>query len=210
MKIFENLAGVDRQFTTQLDQKLLTAAATSQNGNATVSQGKSSTITSELLVQVENKVTTAERDDVERISKTNGSASLAVNVQEVDYPTEDLEQQMWMDRVNDSARGSTSSSSGSNVHSPARLAKPSKPAPASVEKKGFIVGTDVTGSQRYPWQSSAVGDLDNEDTTQLYSQETDAESDLERALAKTRKQLAAGDIGAAHATLQKVSPFMRT
>ncbi|KAG0568473.1 hypothetical protein M758_6G019200 [Ceratodon purpureus] len=203
VKIFENLAGVDRQFTTQLDQKLLTAAATSQNGNGTVSEEKSSTTGSEVLLQLDDIMTAVQENAVESIAKTNGSAIPSTSVQEVDYPSKELEQQMWMDRVSDSAKGSTSSS---GVQSPARLAKPSKPAPVSAEK--FNVGngvSDVYGAQRYPWQSSTIGEVEKEDTTQLYSQESDAESDLDRALATARKQLAAGDIRGAHGMLQKLA-----
>ena len=209
VKIFENLAGVDRQWTTQLDQKLLTAV--SQNGNVIVNEEKSSTITSEPLLHVDDPLTTVQRKDVDSISRTSGSAIPSPNVQEVDYPSKDLEQQIWMDRVNDSAKGSTSSS-GSSVQSPARLAKPPQPAPASAKKKRVVVGngaTNVVGAQIYPSHSSAIGEIDKDDTMQLYSQETDAESDLDRALSNARKQLAAGDTGAAQTILQRVSSFMR-
>jgi hypothetical protein len=209
VKIFENLAGVDRQFMTQLDQKLLTVAATSQNGKATCGQAKSFTIGSESLLHVGDQTTAAKGNIVESIAKTNGSAISSSSAQEVDYPSKELEQQIWMDRVNDSAKGSTSSSSASSLQSPARLAKPSKPDPVSAEN--FIVGngfTDVDGAQRYPRQSSAFGEVENEDATQLYSQELDAESDLDRVLATARKQLSADDIGGAYGMLQKVTPFM--
>lgn len=211
VKIFENLAGVDRQFTTQLDQKLLTAAATN---HGTVSQESASTNVSEPLLHVDDEMTAGKRNDAERIEKINGSASSSPSMQEADHPLKELERQMWMDRVNDSARGSTSSSSSrSSVQSPARLAKPFKPAPIPADKKRFADGnavTDVAGAQRNSWQSSAIEQFEKEDTMQLYSEELDNESDLDRVLANVRKQLAAGDIRAAHGTLQKVSPFVIT
>lgn len=206
VKIFENLAGADRQFTTQLDQKLLTAAATIQNGNATVGLEKISTIGSESLLHVDDQMTAAHGNIVESIAKTNGSAIYSPSAQAVDYPSKELEQQIWMDRVNDSAKGSTSSSSGSSLQSPARFVKLSKPAPVSAGK--LIVGNgflDVGGAQRFTWQSSATGEVEKEDATQLYSQELEAESDLDRALATARKQLSADDIRGAYGTLQKLA-----
>ncbi|XP_073392783.1 uncharacterized protein [Physcomitrium patens] len=200
VKLFENLAGVDRQFTTQLDQKLLTASKNS-NGIDTVDQDE------QTMLPIAN--------DLERKANTNGSASPS-NVQEVDYPSKDLERQMWMDRINDSAKGSTSSSSGNAtndgiiIQSPAKLAKPSKPASTLVDKRsssvvGNVSVADVVGSPRYSWQSSTSGEFEKEDTMQLHSQVTDVESDIDRTLANARKQLAAGDFKDAQRTLQKLA-----
>lgn len=164
-------------------------------------------------MHVDDETTAGARNDVERIEKMNGSASSSLSVQEADYPLQALEQQMWMDRVNDSAKGSTSSSSGrSSVQSPARLAKPSKPVLASADKR-FVDGNavmDDAGAQRNSWQSSIVEQFEKEDTMQLYSEESDTESDLNGVLGYARKLLAAGDIRAAHGTLQKVSLFLIT
>jgi len=213
VKIFENFAGVDRQFTTQLDRKLLSAAATNQNGGGIVRQESASTNVSEPLLHVDDEIAAVKRNDVETIEETNGSASSSTDVQDADYPLKELERQMWMERVNDSGKGSTSSSSGrSSAQSPARLAKPFKPISTSVEK-GFVdrnAVTGVAGAQKNSWQSSATEQFEKEDTMQLYSEEMDADSDLDRVLGNVRKQLAAGDIKAAHGTLQKVSPFVRT
>jgi len=209
VKIFENLAGVDRQFTTQLDQKLLSAAATKRNGNGAVSQDSASTNVLETFLHVDDETAAGERNGAEVKERINGSASSSPSVQEADYPLKELEQQMWMDRVN----GSTSSSSGRNsVQSPARLAKPSKPIPTSAEKR-FVDGNavlDVADARRNSWQSSATEQFEKEDAMQLYSEEVDVESDLDIVLGKARKQLAAGDIKAALGILEKVSPFVIT
>lgn len=139
----------------------------------------------------------------------NRSVSSAPSVQEADSPSKELEQQMWMDRVHDSAKGSTSSSSSrSSVQSPARLAKPHKPAPILAGKR-FVDGNAVAtnaGARGNTWQSSVI---DKEDATQLHSVELDTESDVDSLLRNTRKLLAAGDIRNAHKILQKVSLVMK-
>ncbi|XP_024363075.1 uncharacterized protein [Physcomitrium patens] len=202
VKLFDNLAGVDRQFTTQLDQRLLTTAA-----NPTANGIDS---------QVDQMIP-PEANATEMTVKSNRIASPSPSVQEPDNSSKELERQMWIDRVNDSVKGSTSSSNGcsnGNRSSVPSLAKPTKPAkpvkPASVlaDKKNFSVGSslsDLITPQTDGWQSSTFGENEKEDAMELHSEVTDVESDIDRVLTTARQQLAAGDVVGAQGILLKLA-----
>lgn len=157
-----------------------------------------------------------EANATEMTVKSNRIASPSPSVQEPDNSSKELVRQMWIDRVNDSVKGSTSSSNGcsnGNRSSVPSLAKPTKPAkpvkPASVlaDKKNFSVGSslsDLITPQTDGWQSSTFGENEKEDAMELHSEVTDVESDIDRVLTTARQQLAAGDVVGAQGILLKV------
>ena len=213
VKIFENLAGVDRQFTTQLDQKLLSAATDNDVGVSTNTLENASTT----ALDSPNLPTNDQNPALKRntLEKLVGASLLgeskdqsAMTVEEVEYPSKDFEEQMLIERVRNSERGLTSSSR--SAQSVAKLAKPSKPTYASADRSRVLDVVDKVDSldlQRDALQSSsALKEVEEKkDTQQLIYEERDSvDLVVHKELVNVRRQIAVGDLATARRSLRKV------
>lgn len=213
VKIFENLAGVDRQFTTQLDQKLLSAATDNDVGVSTNTLENASTT----ALDSPNLPTNDQNPALKRntLEKLVGASLLGeskdqsvMTVEEVEYPSKDFEEQMLIERVRNSERGLTSSSR--SAQSVAKLAKPSKPTYASADRSRVLDVVDKVDSldlQRDALQSSsALKEVEEKkDTQQLIYEERDSvDLVVHKELVNVRRQIAVGDLATARRSLRKV------
>lgn len=213
VKIFENLAGVDRQFTTQLDQKLLSAATDNDVGVSTNTLENASTTALDSPNLPTNDQNPALKTNT--LEKLVGASLLGeskdqsvMTVEEVEYPSKDFEEQMLIERVRNSERGLTSSSR--SAQSVAKLAKPSKPTYASADRSRVLDVVDKVDSldlQRDALQSSsALKEVEEKkDTQQLIYEERDSvDLVVHQELVNVRKQIAVGDLATARRSLRKV------
>lgn len=216
VKIFENLAGVDRQFTTQLDQKLLSAATDNDVGVSTNTPENASTIALDSPnLPTDDQNPTLKRNTLEKLvgaSLLGESKDQSVMiVEEVEYPSKDFEKQMLIERVRNSERGLTSSSR--SVQSVAKLAKPSKPSKpthASADRSRVLDVVDKVDSldlQRDALQSSStLKEVEEKKNTQqlIYEERDSVDLVVHEELVNVRRQIAVGDLATARRSLRKV------
>jgi hypothetical protein len=213
VKIFENLAGVDRQFTTQLDQKLLSAAADNDVGVSTNTPENASTIALDSPnLPTDDQNPTLKRNTLEKLvgASLHGESKdqSVMIVEEVEYPSKDFEKQMLIERVRNSERGLTSSSR--SVQSVAKLAKPSKPTHASADRSrvlDVVNKVDSLDLQRDALQSSsALNEVEEKKNTQqlIYKERDSVDLVVHEELVNVRRQIAVGDLATARRSLRKV------
>lgn len=215
VKIFENLAGVDRQFTTQLDQKLLSAPMDNDVGVSTNTLENASTTALDSPNLPTNDQSPTLKTNI--LEKLVGASLLgeskdqsAMTVEEVDFPSKDFEEQMLIARVRNSERDLTSSSR--SVQSVAKLAKPSKPTHASADRSRVldVVDDDKVDSldvQRDALQSSsALKEVEEKKYTQqlIYEERDSVDLVVHEELVNVRRQIAVGDLATARRSLRKV------
>jgi len=214
VKIFENLAGVDRQFTTQLDQKLLSAATDNDVGVSTNTlENASTTALDSPNLPTNDQNPTLKRNTLEKLvgaSLLGESKDQSVmTVEEVEYPSKDFEKQMLIERVRNSERGLTSSSR--SVQSVAKLAKPLKPTHASADRSRVLDVVDKVDSldlQRDTLQSSsALKEVEEKKNTQqlIYEERDSVDLVVHEELVNVRRQIAVGDLATARRSLRKVN-----
>lgn len=268
VKIFENLAGVDRQFATQLDQKLLTGGIGSEEGSSNLSMGNANisimerpdmtqadnseckpktpsesssaggvatkgyaslksrlvdVAESEELVQQElqTKLLNEEVDSLAIARSVYGSpfvGSLESEVVELDSPRKEMEKQIWIDRVKDSEKGSTSSSSSGSARNsksgirslakPAKLSRPSRGTAKEDVLSVLEVSGEAASLQRRLLQPSLDRREGGDKETVLEThQDRERDSDARVELAKVRKDIASGKVVEARSSLQKVRAY---
>lgn len=204
---------MDRQFTTQLDQKLLSAATDNDVGVSTNTlEDASTTALDSPNLPTNDQNPTLERNTLEKLVGASllgeSKDQNAMTVEEVEYPSEDFEEQMLIERVRNSERGLTSSSR--SVQSVAKLSKPSKPTHASADRSrvlDLVDKVDTLDLQRDALQSSsALKEVEEKkDTQQLIHKERDSiDLVVHEELVNVRRQIAVGDLATARRSLRKV------
>ena len=202
---------MDRQFTTQLDQKLLSAPMDNDVGVSTNTLENASTTALDSPNLPTNDQNPTLKTNI--LEKLVGASLLgeskdqsAMTVEDVEFPSKDFEEQMLIARVRNSERDLTSSSR--SVQSVAKLAKPSKPTHASADRSRVldVVDDDKVDSldvQRGALQpSSALKEVEERKyTQQLIYEERDS---VHEELVNVRRQIAVGDLATARRSLRKV------
>lgn len=215
VKIFENLAGVDRQFTTQLDQKLLSAATDNEEGvSINTLENASTTALDSSKFPTNDQNPTLKRNSLEKLAGASllgeSKDQSAMTVEEVEYPSKDFEEQILMERVRNSERGLTSSSS--SIQSVAKLAKPSKPMHTSADRSKVLDVVDDDNVDSIDQQSDVLQTSpafmeveEKKDIQQLIYEERDSvDLVVHDELVNVRRQIAVGDLAAARKSLRKV------